>query len=228
MPERTPEELIEAYHGVRVRVRAAIESATPEALTATCPATPKWCVHDTLAHLVGVPHDVANGNLEGVASDPWTQAQVDARRNTSEAELLEAWDADSVAIEPVFAAVGFGTFGQMVFDAYTHELDIHHALGLPADRESLAADCGFDWVAEIGGQFRAEPLRLRTDHGDIVTGPGEPVTALELTRFEFTRATVGRRSRSQVASYPVDGPFEVDTILVSPALFRLAAVDIVE
>src|SRR4051794_2958279 len=139
MPERTPEELIEAYRGVRRRVRAAVESeaAHEERLARPCPATPAWTVHDTLAHLVGVPHDVRTGNIEGVASDPWTQAQVDARRGMSEAEMLDEWDDDSVAIEPMFAAVGFGTFGQMVFDAFTHEIDIHHALGLHADRVSL-------------------------------------------------------------------------------------------
>ena len=123
MPERTPAELIEAYKGVRARVRAAVEAAAPDAMSATCPATPEWRVHDLLAHLVGVANDVREGRIDGVATNPWTQAQVDARLTMSEAEMLDTWDADSVAIEPLFEAVGFGTFGQMVFDAVTHEYD---------------------------------------------------------------------------------------------------------
>ena len=129
-PERTrsPEDLFAGYCGVRARVRAAVESVPTAALDARCPATPDWRVHDVLAHLVGVPNDVLAGRLEGVATDPWTQAQVDARRDTTAAEMLDAWDADGTAMEPLFAVVGFERFGQMLFDAITHENDLCHAL----------------------------------------------------------------------------------------------------
>ena len=230
MSERTrsPEELIEAYRGVRRRVRAAVESAKPDRLRDACPCTPMWSVHDTLAHLVGVANDVREGRVEGVATDPWTQAQVDARRDTPEAEMLDAWEDDSVAIEPMFAVVGFGTFGQMLFDAATHEYDIHHALGLQPDRVSFALDCAFDWMVGVGGLFRDVPLRLRTEQGDVVIGSGDPSVTVEVSRFEFLRATVGRRSRAQVAKYSTDAPMDPELILAAPSMFRLSAVDIVE
>lgn len=224
---RSPDELYDAYCGVRTRVRAAVESTSAAALDARCPATPAWRVHDVLAHLVGVPNDVLAGRIEGVATDPWTQAQVDARRDTSAADMLDAWDADGVAMEPLFAVVGFERFGQMLFDALTHENDLCHALGVAADRENLGVDCAFDWLVAVAGAFRGDPLRVRTGRDDVVIGPGEPVATIDLTRFEFVRASSGRRSRAQVTAYPNEGLREPDMILTAP-LFTLATVDIVE
>src|SRR5579862_1280088 len=68
-----------AYRGVRARVREIVEGTDPSALQRVVPATPKWTGHDVLAHMVGVPNDVVHGRMEGLASESWTQAQVDAR-----------------------------------------------------------------------------------------------------------------------------------------------------
>ena len=72
-----PEREAAAYRGVRERTTAMIKHAPADALEATAPATPKWRVRDVLAHLVGVTVDVAEGRIDGVATDPWTAAQVD-------------------------------------------------------------------------------------------------------------------------------------------------------
>ena len=69
-----------AYRELRDRVRSVAEQVEPSALEQLAPATPKWRVHDVLAHLVGVPEDVVHGRLDGIASDAWTQAQVDRRQ----------------------------------------------------------------------------------------------------------------------------------------------------
>ncbi len=44
-------------------------------------------LHDALAHLVGVAVDLQAGNLDGVGSEDWTAAQVDARRGAPVAPL---------------------------------------------------------------------------------------------------------------------------------------------
>ncbi len=226
-PTRSPEELYDAYCGVRRRVRAAVESVPVEALDGPCPATPGWRVHDVLAHLVGVPNDVLAGRLEGVATDAWTQAQVDARRDTPAAEMLDAWDADGTAIEPLFAVVGFGRFGQMVFDSVTHELDLCHALGVAPERGSLAVDCSFDWLVGVAGPSREQALRVRTERDDVVIGAGEPVATVEMPRFDFVRASCGRRSGAQVRAFANEGLEPPELILTAP-IFTLADVDIVE
>ena len=68
------------------------------AFDAVAPATPKWTAHDVLAHLVGVPEDVVNGRMDGLASDAWTQAQVDRHAGASVGAMFADWDACSTGV----------------------------------------------------------------------------------------------------------------------------------
>ncbi|MGH2760230.1 MAG: maleylpyruvate isomerase N-terminal domain-containing protein, partial [Actinomycetota bacterium] len=52
------------------------------------PATPEWSMTDVIAHLAGILADIRAGNLEGVATDPWTAKQVEARRGRKIPQLL--------------------------------------------------------------------------------------------------------------------------------------------
>ena len=71
-----------AYRGVRERVSELVTSPEVDA-AAPVPTCPAWAVGDVVAHLTGVVDDVMAGRLEGVATDPWTEAQVVARRGRS-------------------------------------------------------------------------------------------------------------------------------------------------
>src|SRR5262249_10638714 len=73
------EEHTDAYRELRLRVTALMADVDDETMASPSPATPEWTVHDVLAHLVGVTDDVVNGRLDGIATDEWTQKQVDAR-----------------------------------------------------------------------------------------------------------------------------------------------------
>ena len=53
-----------------------------------------------LSHVAGIPDDVLAGRLDGVATDPWTAAQVERNRDLSVDGLLERWDEQA----PAFAA----------------------------------------------------------------------------------------------------------------------------
>lgn len=225
--EPTVEQLRDAYRGVRSRVRTMIEAASPDQLESVCPTTPAWRVRDTLAHVGGVPCDILAGKLEGVASDVWTQAQVDARVATPVNEILDAWDDEGAQIEPMMSLFPIVTLGQMVFDAVTHELDIAHSLGVAADRSSDAVAYAFGWIARNAGPGTLQPLVLHTDAGEVPFGSSEDPISVEVSQFDFMRAATGRRSAEQIAAFTSSRPLDPSQLLAAP-IFALSTIDIVE
>ena len=136
------------------------------ALDQIAPATPEWRVHDVLAHLVGVTDDVVNGRLDGIASDPWTAAQVDARRDRSVAELLAEWDERRAAVRDGARRRAARVGGQALFDAATHEHDLRHALGAPGARDCDAVAIAFEFCTDVAHCARASRAPHRHRAGD--------------------------------------------------------------
>jgi hypothetical protein len=57
-------------------------------------------------------------------------------------------------------------------------------------------------------------LRVEHDTGITVFGGDEATTTLRTTRFEFLRATTGRRCPAQVAAYDWDGGTPPDGLVL--------------
>ncbi len=110
-----------------------VRGASEAQLEAHAPATPEWRVRDVLAHVVGVTTDILNGAMDGVATDAWTDRQVQTRRAPVR-DLISEWEANGPAIDPLIPSFG-GAVGQFLTDAVTHEQDIRGALGQPGARE---------------------------------------------------------------------------------------------
>jgi hypothetical protein len=218
-------DLATAYRGVRVRVRELVVEHGAEA-DRLIPATPEWTIHDVVAHLGGITADIVSGNLRGVGTDPWTAAQVSARRDRDIVDLLDEWDECAGPVEAMVDS--FGTAGgQLLGDAVTHEHDLRGALGCPGARDSDALLIGFDWVAwRVAAAWQEAGIgTLGVDHeaGTTTCGDGVPTATLRVTRFEFTRAVTGRRSPEQVAAYEWDGEARPDLLVVTPFTPRVAA-----
>ncbi len=172
-----------------------VEGLTDDEWATPVPCTPGWTVHDVLSHLAGVTIDVAEGNVEGAATEPWTAVQVDRWRTTPRSDLIATWNEQ---IGPVAEAIeAFGEFRPPI-DCHTHEHDVRHALGRPGNRDSeLIA-----WMAELFGAFgRPVVVSLADGASMMIDGVGDQIALSGVTTFELVRSRLGRRSSAQVLSW---------------------------
>jgi uncharacterized protein (TIGR03083 family) len=204
-----------AYKALRARVREIVEAADPSALSVPVAATPRWRAHDVLAHLVGVPDDVVNGRMENLASDEWTQAQVDARAAVTPRELLEEWDEKGAQFEMLLAASPAAIAGQAIFDAGTHEHDLRNALGVHGERDTDAIRSGWDWIVDARTRGKARAICFVTEDGEETSGVGERVARVEAPRFELFRAVAGRRTAAEIAAYGWDREPDAQLLLAA-------------
>lgn len=213
------EQSAKAYRGVQERVTALLQAAAPEQLSLLVPACPEWCVRDLVAHAVGTAVDVAAGRIEGAGSDPWTAAQVLARKNASLEDLLSEWSA--VPLEPALHEVSEMQAAQVVFDITTHEHDLRGALDLPGERDSDGVTVGWEWATDILGQLRdgygEGAVVLTTAEGQTTCGAAPPTSWVTADRFELWRAMTGRRSQEQVAAWTWTGEPAVERLCLLPA-----------
>ena len=209
-----------AYRELRLRVTDIVRAADSSALAGSAPATPGWSVHDLVAHLVGVPDDVVNGRMDGLASDSWTQAQVDKRTGRPFAALLEEWEGNGPAFEALLAAAPAEIAGQALFDAAAHEHDLRHAIGAPGARESDAVTEGWEWVTEARTRGGEHALCFVIDGHERVSGTGEVLAKIEAPRFELFRAVSGRRAATEIEQYTWDRDPE-PKLLLAADLFSL-------
>jgi uncharacterized protein (TIGR03083 family) len=200
-----------AYKGVRTRVTELVASTDPARMDEQSPATPEWRVRDVLAHMVGVPADVLAGKLDGVATNAWTQAQVDARRDKSVREMLDEWEETGPQFEAALADVPFEITGQALFDAVTHEHDIRAALGAPGGRDSEAVGLAWQWL--LGARAAGPRVCFVTEAGEELSGAGDVQITIKAPRFELVRAVTGRRTAEEVARYGWDPEPRVEMIL---------------
>ena len=134
------------YAEGRERVSGLVAELDVVGAATVVPACPAWSVKDVLAHLTGICADIMAGNIEGVATDPWTAAQVDARRSATIGEVVAEWNEVAPHVEAM--AAGFGPAGhQWVGDFATHEHDVRGALGRPGARDSRAVAIGVEFIA---------------------------------------------------------------------------------
>jgi uncharacterized protein (TIGR03083 family) len=200
------------YGACRERLTALVRDLSPEQAARPTPACPGWTIHDVVAHLAGVVADVGAGNLDGVGSEAWTAAQVDARRDRSIAELLAEWEAGSPTMEDTLRAFGGMVADMGVADVWNHEQDVRGALGVDGGRDPAAEEIAIrGYGTARGGAISAAglaPLRFVAGSHTVVSGPGEPEATLTAEPFELARAVAGRRTADQLRSYRWEGDAE--------------------
>jgi uncharacterized protein (TIGR03083 family) len=226
--------IAEVYAEGRRRVTDLVSGLAAEDGGRRVPTCPEWNVSNVVAHLVGVCADIVAGNLTGVATDPWTAAQVRTREGRTLPDLVDEWAEVAPQVEAI--ADHFGEAGaQLIADLTTHEHDIRTALGRPGARDSAGVSMGLNFLVTGGLQsgIAARGLpSLVIAAGDkswrvgADEAPGE--AALFAAPFELFRSLTGRRSAAQIRQldWRVTPDPYVPAFEFGP--FTISAVDIVE
>lgn len=179
------QQVCDAYTELRTRVADLLRNITSEQALTVVPHCPQWTVKDCLAHMIGVPEDVMSGQMDGVATDAWTDRQVQRHKQDSVDDLLAVWETNAPIFEKILPNIPQPILSQFMFDQTTHEHDIRAALGKPGARESMA-------IAVAEGFLR-----------DSLIKNSDPAIASianhEVRGFEFLRSLSGRRSKAQIS-----------------------------
>ncbi len=183
-------EVIDAYVELRVRVVALMREAPQDADELVVPHCPQWAVAELASHMLGVPDDIVNGRMEGVASDAWTQAQVERHRGKSLRSLADELENLATRFDPMLPHIPSMARSQMTMDAVTHEHDLRHALGRPGARDSRAVKAGLAWLREWTTARNPEGAQA-------LFGAG-------VNDFDLLRCLTGRRSEPQVIALGLD------------------------
>jgi uncharacterized protein (TIGR03083 family) len=192
-PSLLPDEKVSrAYVELRVRVVELLRSLPEGEGGITVPHCPSWTVRELASHLLGVPDDIVNGRMEGVASDVWTQAQVERHRGKSLLTLADELAELATRFDPILPHIPPMARSQMTMDAVTHEHDLRHAVGQPGARDSLAVQAALGWLA-VWVEARAP-------------GSHRALFDAGLADFDLLRCLTGRRSLRQAMALglPVD------------------------
>lgn len=222
------------YRRTRDRLLELGRSLDESQAKAPVPACPAWTVKDVYAHLAGIIDDVSNGRLEGITTDPWTQAQVDARAGMTLSEVLDEWAAYDAELDAV--ASGAQELGQpnLLIDLWTHGQDIRGAVGAPPEGDDdFTAWCATQLAPVLvrrAAKTGLGPVELRL--GDEVhRGDGDPAVVLSVDPFDYVRGSMGRRSRAQMRAWDWSwsgAAGDPDPYIDSLTIFGIAEVDIVE
>jgi uncharacterized protein (TIGR03083 family) len=227
-----PARIAAAYSSGRARISALVEGLDAQEASTLVPACPAWRVKDVVAHVTGICADVLAGNLEGVTTEPWTAAQVDARRHLPVAAIVAEWREVGAQVEAIIPSFPSEPAAMMVGDLATHEHDVRGALSKPGARDSAAVAIGLDFTVPrflaAGADRGLAALRVLAGDSEWVTNGTPPETTLSADRFELLRALTGRRSASQLRGLDWDGDPEPHLAAFTWGPFTVAATDVVE
>jgi uncharacterized protein (TIGR03083 family) len=219
-------DLAAIYRTARERLLDLAPSLDRSDLATHVPTCPAWTVQDTYAHLAGLASDAVGGMTGWLGSPDNTARQVGVRSNHGITAICDEWRANGPDMD---AHIASHRIGALAMDAWTHDQDIHNALGLVSGRTGPGLELTMSSVWRLKRTFREQEmpgLRIVTDDHDWLVADGEPGATLHIGAYELARAAIGRRSRAQMLSYQWQG--EPEPYLTMLPVFTPPETDIVE
>ena len=195
-------EVVSAYVDLRDRMIDFLRELPEEVADATVPFCPSWTVQQTVSHMVGVPDALLMGDFDGIASDEWTQRQVERHRGLSLAALADKWEEQADEFLKILNQIPQPSLSQFVFDVVSHEHDVRHAVGRPGNRNSAAV--------AVGAGFMKNAIAMSKEL-DVSVVDNWPIST-----FEIFRTLGARRSLEQIVNAGLDAEFVKEVIDPSP------------
>ncbi len=193
--ERAPDHL--AYRDSRENITGLLGDR-PGSAAVPVPACPGWTVRDVVGHLLEVCRTVAAdapGNL-------WEVPHADPDGGLG--ELLAEWSRLDGPVEHVVTTAPQLRHTMLMMDAFTHELDLRGALGVPVVTDHPSYPSSLDLVVRgFANAVRTHGLpavRIEAPGAAWTAGDGEPAAVLRGHRHDLLRTLTGRRSLAQIAS----------------------------
>src|SRR5262249_10883405 len=119
------------------------------------------------------------------------------------AEQLDWWQVTGERLE-LLAAGGALRLHRLLMDAFTHELDLRAALGVPPPTDHPAYPAvlevvvgGLDWSFSMHG---LPAVALSCAALSWVAGPGRPAARVRGSCYHLYRSLTGRRTPAQIAA----------------------------
>lgn len=219
------------YRRVRERLVALASTFDDATASTIVPACPEWTVTDVFAHLSGSCADILEGRLDGVTTDPWTAAQVEARRGLPLSAILGEWTANAPVFDELVDSLGEAMDPRLFLDAWNHEQDIRGAVGVPGGADDpviddLAAASVRGWCIRVSKAGLA-PFAV-TVGGHSNQSGDDPGIGVTTDLYEFHRAQVGRRSISQILAWDWSGDGDHRAYAEQCSVFGRPSVDITD
>lgn len=198
------------YRDTREQAITLFRSLSPEEAQTEVPLNPGWTVTDVAAHVCGIVDDVLHGNVEGLGSDAWTQAQVDKRTGQSLGQVCDEWEAFAERIDALTHDDAF--FGlRITGDLIIHIHDVQHALGQPVDGSGIATKLAAHRYVPSLQERALEQMnlgvRIELTDGEAYDAPAGAADTITLrcSSLDYLRSVTGRRSRRQVEALDWSG-----------------------
>ncbi|GAA2597212.1 maleylpyruvate isomerase family mycothiol-dependent enzyme [Actinomadura fulvescens] len=197
--ERVPNHVL--YRRIRHDV-ARLVADRPDAAVLPVPACPEWTVRDLVDHLADVCTVATRRLTTGEFVRP---GRVPTPGAPALPRLLDSWAERGERLDELVAASTDRLSDVLVMDAFTHELDLRHALGSPPPAGHPAYPGMLDFVANAVlaqvSTLGLPPLEIVTP-GARWTNQGErpAVTLAAADRHDLYRTLTGRRTHEQIAA----------------------------
>lgn len=189
------------YRNARLRMQEICGDLDAGDLEGVVDACPAWRVKDLFSHVTGIAVDLSAGNSPAGDTQAWVDRQIDERRNTSLADIVEEWSQAASRFESMIEAAPAQLWG-LTYDTVVHEHDLRAAVGRPGARDSdgvkVAAELGLNLVKGDLARAGLPAVLISIDGREYLVGNGEPQLSWSGSAFDCLRLLGSRRTVNEM------------------------------